>query len=63
MMSLPPEAEDPIESFESGLPDVQIWCFQLLDFQTGHFSDFEQFKVDSHSADLRQVEINWNHFL
>ena len=27
MTSLPPEAEDPIESLEWSLPDVQIWCF------------------------------------
>ena len=27
-----------------------------LDFQTGHFADFEQFKVDIHFAKLKQVQ-------
>ena len=55
MKSLPPEAEDPVEFFEWGLPYVRFdaSCFSMtweIDFQTGHLSDFEQFKVDSHSA-------------
>ena len=56
--SLPSLAED-----QWGLPAVQIWCFYLLydwdiDFQTGHFADFDQFKVDSHSATLGKSKID-----
>ena len=56
--SLPSLAED-----QWGLPAVQMWCFYLLydwdiDFQTGHFADFDQFKVDSHSATLGKSK-NW----
>ena len=41
-----------MESSEWGFPAVQIWCFQLLrnsryiDFQIGHFAEFEQFKTE-----------------
>ena len=63
MSSLPPEKEYPMEPFQWCLIAVQIWCFQLLrnwrykDFQTGHFADFEQFKVDFHFANFGQVRI------
>ena len=53
-MSLTPEAEYPMESFEWGLPAVQIDVpsFSMtgdiaINFQSGHFSDIEQFKFDS----------------
>ena len=64
MTSLPPEEEYPLELFRWCLPAVQIWCFQLLhdwryiDFQTGHFVDFVQFKVDIHFANFGQVKID-----
>ena len=63
MTSLSLKAEDPIEYFEWGLPNAQIWCFQLLhdlryiDCQTGDFSDLEQLKVDSHSASLGKSKL------
>ena len=63
MSSLPPEEEYPMEPFQC-LPAVQIWCFQLLcdwryiDFQTGYFADFEQFKVDIYFANFGQVRID-----
>ena len=63
MASLPPSAEDLIEHFEWGLPNVQVLCFWLLhdlryiDFQTGHFAHFEHLIVNSHSADFGQVKI------
>ena len=64
MTSLPPEAEYPMEPFRWCLPAVQIWCFYLLhawryiDFETGHFTDFEHFKVDIHFANFGQVKID-----
>ena len=64
MTSLLLEAEHPIEPFEWASPSVQIWCFLLLhdrryiDFQTGHFDDFEQFNYDSHFANFGQVNID-----
>ena len=63
-MSLPSEMEQPMKHFEWDLSAVQIWYFQLLhdwryiDFQTGHFADFEQFKVDIHFANFGQVKID-----
>ena len=63
MTSLLPEAEYPMELFQC-LTGVQIWCFQLLcdwryiDFQTGHFADFQQFKIDIHFANFSQVIID-----
>ena len=62
MTALPPEADTPMQSFQWGLPTVQIWCFWLLcdwkytDFQTGHSANFEQFKVNIHSANFGQVK-------
>ena len=39
---------------------VDVFSFSMtwdyIDFQTGHFADDEQFKVDSHSADFGQVK-------
>ena len=29
---------------------------RYIDFQTGHFAGFEQFKVDIHSANFGQIE-------
>ena len=29
-----------------------------IDFQTGHFADFEQFRVDIHFANFGQVKID-----
>ena len=58
MMSLPPDAEYPMEHFEWGLPAVQIYVssfahdWRYIDFQTGHFVDFKQFKTDSHFLPL-----------
>ena len=34
-----------------------------IDFQTGHFAEFEQFKVDIHFVDFGQVKIVPNHLL
>ena len=54
MTSLTSEAKYPMEPFEWGLPAVQIWYFYLLhdwryiDFQSGLFAIFKQFKIDSH---------------
>ena len=31
---------------------------EIIDFQIGHFDDFEQFKVDVHFANLGQVKTN-----
>ena len=62
--ALPPEAEYSMEPFRWCLPAVQIWCFELLhawryiNFQTGHFGDFEQCKVDIHFANFEQVKID-----
>ena len=63
MVSLTPEVEYPIEPFEWGLLALQICCFWLLhdqryiDFQTGHFANFEQFKIYSHFTDFGQFKI------
>ena len=60
MKLVPHEVGYPIEPFECGLPAVLMWCFLLfhdwryVDFQTGHFADFEQFKIDNHFANFRQ---------
>ena len=45
--------------------DVSSFSHDLryIDFQTGHFPYFEQFKVCSHSDDLGQVKINPTRFL
>ena len=62
MTSLSLGPEYLMESFQC-LRTVQIWCFQLLrdlryvDFQTGHFADFEQFKVGIHFANFEQVQV------
>ena len=34
------------------------WCGRYTDFQTGHFADLEQFKIDSHFADFGLVKID-----
>ena len=63
MTSVPPDARYPKEPFEWGLPDA-VYVIELLQnlryigFQTGHFADFEQFKVNSHFAEFGQVEID-----
>ena len=62
MTSLNLEAEYLMEHFEQDLPDVQSWCFWLLhdwryiDFQTGHFADIEQFKINNYFADFKHVK-------
>ena len=49
---------------QCGLPAADIWCFYLLhdwryiNFQTDHFANFEQFKIDSHFANFGQVWID-----
>ena len=51
-----------MEPFQWCLPAVQIWFFLLLpdwsyiDFQIGHFADFEEFKVDVYYANFGQVK-------
>ena len=63
MTSRPPEAYYPMELFQWYLSGVQIWCFKLLrdwryiDFQTSHFADFEQVKVDIYFVNFGQVKI------
>ena len=43
---------------------IELWWLLLnyvlvyIDFQTGHFSDFEQFKVDIHFASFGQIRID-----
>ena len=62
--SLSCEAEYPMEPIEWILLAVQIWCFWLvsvwkyIDFQTGHFSNFGQFKIDSDIFDFGIFKIN-----
>ena len=62
MTLLLPEEEYPMEPFQWCLPAVQIWCFWLLhdwryiDFQTGHFADIEQFKINNYFADFKHVK-------
>ena len=59
--------EYPMEPFELGLEDVQFWCFELIhdwmyiDFQTSHFANFEQFKIDNNLADFGQVIVDPTH--
>ena len=31
---------------------------KYIDFQTGHFANFERFKIDSHFANFEQVKID-----
>ena len=51
-----------MEPFEWGLPAVQILCFYILhdwryiDFHTGHFADFEHFKIH-HFTKFKQVTV------
>ena len=37
-----------------------VSSFSIIDFQTGHFANFEQFKIDSHFANFGKVNINPN---
>ena len=63
MTSITPEAEYPMEPFQC-LSGIQIWCSSLLrdwgyiDFQTSHFADFGQLKVDIYFANFGQVKID-----
>ena len=36
---------------------------RYINFQTGYLTDFEQFKVDSHSTDFGQIETDTTHLL
>ena len=53
MTSLPPEAKYAMEPFQC-LPTILDWRY--IDFQTGHFSVFEQFQVDFHFDNSGQVK-------
>ena len=59
MTSLPPEVKYPMDPLNKvyllSKFDVSSF-FVTRDFQTGNFTDFEQFKIDSHFAKLEQ---NW----
>ena len=55
MTSLPPEVKYPMDPLNEVylLSNVSSF-FVTRDFQTGNFTDFEQFKIDSHFAKLEQ---------
>ena len=69
MTLLPPmekcPIEYPIEPFQLCLPAVQrfdvsklLHAWRYINFQTGHFADFKQLKVDIHFANFGQVKID-----